>query len=364
MSKVLISGYYGFNNMGDESILTALIGDLRTNIPDIDITVLSENPEITEKNHDVRAVHRKSPFKIIREIRKTDLLISGGGSLLQDVTSKKNVLYYLFVMYMGVLLRKKVMVYSQGMGPIRSDFNRKLTKRVLEKVDVITLRDSRSERFLKEIDLKNDNIYVTADPVIALEENDLEIGKKILEKEGLNLNSRKTVGIAIRGKAKDREFIDNLCDLSDRLVRENDLNIVFIPFHHGEDIKILEEIGAKTGEGVYYLHDQYKISELLSIIGNIDLLVGERLHSLIFSSAMKIPIIALSYDPKINNYLGYISEKVFSDIDEINFEKLYEEILEKLEYEEESKEELSEKIDLLKSKLSRNTEEIKKLLNR
>ncbi len=362
MNKVVISGYYGFNNMGDESILTALITDLRNNIPDIDITVLSENPEITMKNHKVKAVHRKNPISIIKAIKNSDLLISGGGSLLQDVTSKRNVLYYLFIMYLGILMNKKVMIYSQGMGPIRSRFNRRLTKRVLEKIDVITLRDSRSERFLKEINLRNPNVIVTADPVIALVQDDLETGKNILIEEGVEFGERKTVGFVIRGQAKNGKFIMNLCKLADRLIEEDDLNVVFIPFHHGQDLNILKTIEEVADERVICLHDEYTIKELLSIIGNMDLVVGERLHSLIFASVMKVPIIALSYDPKINNYMGYLSEKVFSDIDEIDFEKLHREILMKLEKEEKGEDELAERIDFLKEKLSRNTDEIKKLL--
>lgn len=362
MNKVVISGYYGFNNMGDESILTAIILDLRGHIPDIDITVLSENPEITSKKHNVKSVYSKSLIDIVRVIKGTDLLISGGGSLLQDVTSKKNVIYYLSIMYIAKALKKKVMIYSQGMGPIRSNFNRKLTRLMLEKVDAITLRDSRSERFLKEIHLRNPNLYVTADPVIGLEQNDLELGRTILLSEGVEDEDLPIVGFAIRGRSKDSKFISDLCRLSDRLIGEHGIRVVFIPFHHGEDIHILDHIERDSKEEVICLHDQYTILELLSIVGNTDLMVGERLHSLIFSAVMKVPMIALSYDPKINNFMGYLSEKVFSDIDEIDFDELYEEILEKLSFEDKNKNKLSEKINRLKDKLSKNTIEIKKLL--
>lgn len=362
MKKIVISGYYGFNNMGDESILTAIIADLRENIKDVDITVFSEEPKITMKNHNVRSVYRKNPFKVINEIRKSDLLISGGGSLLQDSTSKRNVIYYLAIMYFGIIMNKKVMIYSQGMGPIRSKFNRRLTKRVLEKVDIITLRDSSSKRFLREIDLKNPNVIVSSDPVFALEQKDLNTGKNILKNEGLDLQEKKTIGFVIRGQAKNRYFIENLCKLVDRLIKDDGLNVVFVPFHHGQDIDILNIIDNSTKNKVICLHDEYSIKELLSIIGNLDLLVGERLHSLIYSSIMKVPIIALSYDRKINNYMGYISEKVFSDIDEIDFEKLHREIIAKIEREEKEKYEISDRIDFLKNRLSINTEEIKKLL--
>ncbi|MDR0424568.1 MAG: polysaccharide pyruvyl transferase family protein, partial [Clostridiales Family XIII bacterium] len=85
--RILISGYYGFNNIGDESILTAVVDSLRAKLPDIEITVLSQNPANTSEKHSVRAADRKSPAAIMGAVRRCDLLISGGGSLLQDVTS-------------------------------------------------------------------------------------------------------------------------------------------------------------------------------------------------------------------------------------------------------------------------------------
>ena len=68
MNKIVISGYYGFNNIGDESILTAIISNIRENIDNIDITVLSKDPELTSKKHKVDAINRKSMLTIIKEI--------------------------------------------------------------------------------------------------------------------------------------------------------------------------------------------------------------------------------------------------------------------------------------------------------
>ena len=123
MNKVVISGYYGFNNIGDESILTAIISNIKDNIEDIDITVLSKDPELTYKNHEVDAINRRDIFGIIKEIKNCDLLISGGGSLLQDVTSSRSILYYLAIILIGIFFKKKVMIYSQGIGPINKNIN-------------------------------------------------------------------------------------------------------------------------------------------------------------------------------------------------------------------------------------------------
>jgi len=112
MHRIVISGYYGFNNIGDESILKAVVENLQERLRRIEITVLSQNPENTREKFGVKAVGRMKPVQIIRSIFKCDLLISGGGSLLQDVTSKRSILYYLAIMWIAILFRKKVFIYS------------------------------------------------------------------------------------------------------------------------------------------------------------------------------------------------------------------------------------------------------------
>ncbi len=92
MTKILISGYYGLNYIGDESILQAVVHSLREQLSDIEITVLSQSPASTSENYGVASVDRKSLWASIVGRENTYLLISGGGSLLQDVTSKRSIL--------------------------------------------------------------------------------------------------------------------------------------------------------------------------------------------------------------------------------------------------------------------------------
>ena len=91
MYKILISGYYGFNNIGDESILRTLIDNLREKLPGVDITVLSQDPAQTSAKFAVKSARRMSLRDIFRCVRRCDLLLSGGGSLLQDATSGRSV---------------------------------------------------------------------------------------------------------------------------------------------------------------------------------------------------------------------------------------------------------------------------------
>ena len=110
MKRILISGYYGFNNAGDEAILRLMIDNLRARCPEAGLTILSHNPEDTARRYGVRSVNRMNPFLILREILHCDLLISGGGSLLQDATSQRSLLYYLSILNLAQALHKKTFI--------------------------------------------------------------------------------------------------------------------------------------------------------------------------------------------------------------------------------------------------------------
>ena len=363
MNKIVISGYYGFDNIGDESILKAMISNMKEKIHGVEITVLSQTPKLTMEANNVNSIDRRNPFKIIREIRKSDLLISGGGSLLQDVTSNRSIIYYLSIIWIGLLFNKKVMIYSQGVGPINNKLNQYFTKKILNKVDFISLRDDDSEELLRSIGITNKNITITADPVIGLKQEDVQLGKEILEEAGLENNHKPTIGFAIRGRNKDQKLEKLMAKLSDRLIDEMGVNIAFIPFHHGEDIKVLDEIKNNMKNKATILRGKYDLVETLSIMGNFDLLIGIRLHSLIFGAVMNTPLIAISYDPKIEGFMESLNQPIFCHIDDLEEESLFEEIKEKINNKDEYKLKLHNRIEYLNQSLYKNEEIILRLLS-
>ncbi|TCO73146.1 polysaccharide pyruvyl transferase CsaB [Marinisporobacter balticus] len=327
MGKIVISGYYGFNNVGDESILTAIVNNLKDSIKDIEITVLSVNPESTSQKHKINAIDRKNIFQIYKAIKNCEVFISGGGSLLQDVTSGRSITYYLVIIFMAIILRKKVLIYSQGIGPINKWFNKYMVQWVLNKVDCISVRDEKSKELLKKIGVYTPDIYVTADPVISLKQGNKKTGREILTKEGMDHQSEKPlIGFAIRGWRDNDEFLSNICKTADKLIEHSNVDVVFIPFHFGEDIKILEEIAHKMEQKAFFIKNKYDIEEMLGIVGNLDLLVGVRLHSLIFAAIMNVPIIAISYDPKIDSFMKSLQLKTLCSTEGLNYVDLILEI--------------------------------------
>lgn len=118
--KVAISGYYGFKNFGDELILSILTERLKRD--GADITVFTVNPEFTAQTYGVKTARTFNPIDVIKTIAATDVLISGGGSLFQDATSVKSVIYYSFVLGLAQLLGKKTIIFTGCRPPLPSDF--------------------------------------------------------------------------------------------------------------------------------------------------------------------------------------------------------------------------------------------------
>ncbi len=363
MVRILISGYYGFNNIGDESILRAVVDNLRGRLDNIEITVLSQNPDFTAQKYGVFSVNRKSATAIIKAIKKCDLLISGGGSLLQDVTSKKSILYYLMIMWAGFLFRKKVFIYSQGIGPILSKINRRLTAATLRYVQGIVVRDEASRELLIEIGVKGEKIIVTADPVLRIRKADLSIGREILIKEGFKPDpDRMTVGFAIREKKTDSNFVDELCISIRRLMEEYRAQIVLIPFHYSEDMAVIEEIEKRLGSGICCIKHKYLTDEMLSIIGNMDILVGVRLHALIHAAIMEVPMIAISYDPKINSFMHSIDLKAMCSVYDFKNDFFIEEFDRTVSRAETIRARVKDRIRVLIKKLDTNEDLIQELM--
>ncbi|WP_324824450.1 polysaccharide pyruvyl transferase CsaB [Sinanaerobacter sp. ZZT-01] len=363
MYRILISGYYGFNNIGDESILRAVIASLKLKLEDIDIMVLSKNPESTARRYHVKSANRKSVTAILKAVKECDLLISGGGSLLQDATSKRSILYYLMIMWLGILLRKKIFIYSQGIGPIVSKLNRKLTAWTLKRVDGIVVRDKASKELLIEIGLRSEDIYVTTDPVLRIPKADLKKGQQILEDEGIALDKNKiTVGFAIRERKINSCFVNELCTSIQRLIAEKDAQIVLIPFHYSEDMAVIREIEKRISGELGCIKHKYLTEEMMSIIGNMDVLVGVRLHSIIHAAVMDVPIIAISYDPKINSFMHSIDMKAMSSIYDFKSDFFMEEFEKTIQNQEEIRIRVQRRMKELLVKLDTNEELILSLM--
>lgn len=328
--NIVISGYYGSKNGGDEAMLAAMLEVLREEIPDLHATVISIDPEYTKRRHNVDAVPKPDICSIIKKIRAADLLISGGGSLLQNVTSGRSLYYYLAIIFLAIIFGRKVMLYAQGIGPIRGVFAHKLMNLIVNRVNLITVRDRGSLEELSRLKITRPKIFCTADPVLAIKPVSLDRGEKILSHHSIARNG-KFIGVAIRHWAGWENFQRELAAALDRLVDKTAAKIIFIPMKFPEDIKASQSVAALMKSPSTVLDEEFTTREILSLVGCMDVLIGVRLHALIFAGVMNVPMLGISYDPKIERFLDSIGEKPLGNLGDVSAQKIFNATLKKLE---------------------------------
>ena len=332
MSKnILICGYYGFDNAGDEAVLFSIVRDLRTVLgEDIEITVLSNDVETTQERYKVKAVNRWGKRGLLDAVKNCDLFISGGGSLLQDVTSKNGILYYLGLIAAAKYYKKPVLIYAQGIGPINSARNRFLTAKLLNKVSAITVRDKESAEELQAMGV-NKAIVVTADPVLSVGRYgaDPTAGKEILGHYGWN-EEKKTLMVALRPWANEHKFVEQVAIACAQMQREG-WQLVFVPMQQSRDDRINEETALKirelNGEMPIVIKEQLMPVEVISVLQNADMVLGMRLHALIIGAALGKPVVGLEYDPKISAFMESIKNTAYEPLYDVQADNLLEYML-------------------------------------
>lgn len=356
---IVISGYYGFNNSGDDAILKAIVNDFKKANSKINIIALSKDPINTERNYKIKAVDRFNFIKVIKSLLKCDVFLSGGGSLLQDITSTRSLLYYLSLIYLAKLFKKPVMVYANGIGPINRKINRYLTKSILNKVDLITLRDNNSEKTVKELGVNNKNVFVTADPVFTLEPTEKEKINKLLKDENIPTDKH-LIGFSVRDWKKSKNIIEVISKTIDYININYDLNVLLIPMHYPEDLEISKIIKENCETEVFILNNKYSVEDIMGVISKLDIIVAMRLHSLIYAATQAIPMVGLVYDPKVEGFLDSIGQDMKCSIEDLDIINLCKTIDKAILKREESKNSL---IDIKNKFINKSRENIKMALS-
>lgn len=322
MTKVVVSGYYGFGNAGDELVLLAIVQQLRSVQPSVEITVLSGDPDTTAAQHGVRAVHRYNPFAVAGALRRSDLLISGGGSLLQDVTSRRTVPYYLGVISLAQTLGVPVFCYAQGIGPLVKHDSRERTRKVLSKVSGITVRDPDSAVLLREIGVRGPSVEVTADPVFGLATSHGAAG----DGGALAGLPGPRIAFAMRPWPARPGWKDEVAGAARRCAESLGGTLVWVALHPPGDVELAEELSDLAGVDNSVLMAGCAPAEWPALFSTFDLVVGMRLHALIVAAACGKPFVGLSYDPKVESLLRQFGQVSPLRVGETDQEALFAEI--------------------------------------
>ena len=322
----IISGYYGFQNIGDDAMLMSIINDLRKFKQDIKILILSKIPSGTTKDYDVESISRINPFRVYFAMKNAKVFIYGGGNLLQDNTSTRSLLFYLGTVWLAKKMRLKVMFYANGIGPLKKKINRLLTKKIMNKVDVITLREKLSYSELKHMEISKPRILLTADSALTvMDSHDID-SESILKSMGID-TTLPLIGFSLRKYPGHEKFVHEkyenvIAKLADHMSEKFGLFPVFFPMQYPNDILILKNVAAKMNNKSFVVEEKLNVFETYGIISGMDMLVGMRLHALVFSAGAGVPMLGLVYDPKIEWFLEYVNQASAGDVRQLEFEEL------------------------------------------
>lgn len=309
MKRVVISGYYGFNNAGDEAIIHSLVTNLselgRRRGEELSFTVFSVDPGKTARCLDVDAVPRTAPLQVLRSLLRCDVFISGGGGLLQDVTGRGlSIVYYLGLVVLARLLGRPVVFYAQGFGPVRSFFNRLLVRLVANRAAIITVRDQGSLDDLVALGVNRPALALTVDPVFMLEPAE----EGTLTLPGLP-EGKPVLGIAVRPWPGQERFLPEIAAAVNCLAAELNAAAVLVPMHYEEDLPICRELALLLRHPAVLLEQTLSPPEMARLFHRFDLVVAMRLHALIFAAQAGVPMLGVGYDRKVEAFLERIGQK-------------------------------------------------------
>ncbi|KGP74529.1 polysaccharide pyruvyl transferase CsaB [Pontibacillus yanchengensis] len=304
--KLVISGFYGLGNTGDEAILDAMVDNLRTSLDEPDITVFSLSPEQTASKHNVKSIYRgwRHDFKEkVRALREADLVLSGGGGLLQDTYPTRIIFgplpYYLLIVFLAKLCGTKVMFFSQGVGPVTTPYGKLLMRLFGNMADFITVRDEYSKKYLEQRHVTKPETVVTADIVFAYQSKRDTICIESLPLTG----DEKLVGVSVRPWFEETAYQTEMAKLLDQFIEEKGVTPVFVPMEGEHDANVSRTIQGhmQHGDQTLVLGSDFTPNQYLQFIGECEMMIGMRLHALIFATLASVPFVAVSYDKKVES---------------------------------------------------------------
>jgi polysaccharide pyruvyl transferase CsaB len=310
--RVFITGYYGFGNIGDEAILAAMVVHLRELCPDLQITATSATPEATAASLGIDAILWSSTYAMLEAVRIADLVIIGGGGIFHDywginpasflTDDHEAITFYAAPAAMAILFDKPVMLYAVGVGPLFSNHAQKFTKFTCDAAAAITVRDAASGRILESIGVVPDRVTITADPVFGLAVPQ-DIAVTSVE------TKRPRIAVALRqwSFGVDPSFWEQeLAAGLDLFLDQHSGEVLFVPFQRLKSIPEDDTFIARRVQALMRHKDRSSVhtsdvspQQMATILRSCDLIVGMRLHSLILGMLSNVPLLALSYDAKV-----------------------------------------------------------------
>jgi polysaccharide pyruvyl transferase CsaB len=308
--RILIAGYYGYNNAGDEAILSGMLNELRNLGDQVEFTVLSGNPERTSTLHGVKAVAWSDIPSLVNAVKNSNLVIVGGGGLIQDYWGVDETSFLtqrqggisefgapiLLAKFFGI----PSMFYAVGVGPLKTPDGKKFAKLLFEAADHATVRDEGSRKLLKEIGVKVKKIPIVPDPAFYAIPDDQDPGfEKVLGEL-----EKPIIGVSLRywEIGVDPEWHAQISKALDLILEELGGTVVLVPYHVS-DFFLEDDERMEHKHRAIITGGKLDPVQRFGAMSCFDLVLGMRLHSLVGALHAGTPAVGIKYDPKVRALL-------------------------------------------------------------
>ena len=332
-SDIVICGYYGFGNLGDELVLEKI----KEALSPLCISVIGA--------HGGGRICRFNLPKIIKAIRSSSVLVLGGGSLLQNATSNRSLYYYLSILKIANFFGRKIMLYANGFGPLAGEKAKKKCAAALAHTDKASFRDADSLACAKKLLTPYTRAYATCDPALS----------PILPKQTEN-----RIAIFLRGKDCTPALLSELCAalLRFRLEISPESEIIFASINSKYDERPCKKAASQLGFKFTALRNA---ADAYDLIASSKITVSSRLHALVLAASSGRPFVTLCHDPKLSAFAKELSLPPALSAD-ITAENLSNRLFEALAFAPENEALLCAEITQTASKLSKKAKRDKKEL--
>jgi polysaccharide pyruvyl transferase CsaB len=315
LAHLLLAGYFGSGNLGDDAILLGFIQGLGNE--GHDVTVMSGVPEETHRNYGFRVVPRKNFDAIKEAMDHCDALVFPGGSIFQDASSVMSVKYYHTLVNMAKAKKKKVLLLAQGVGPVNSFFGKRWTAAAYNMADAVTVRDPFSAQALQSLGVKRP-VRVTADMAFLLPRP-----TEHPDSQEYRVGNMTSVGISVRPHGKGKEVVTLFGELC-RLLFQANVKPVLLEMDRNEDGPLILEISKAQGGKI---PDARKLQTPMNVqqrLARMDTVIAMRLHAGILAATVGIPPFMVSYDPKVTAFAKMLDIAAAPPIEGLTAQRLFE----------------------------------------
>jgi len=296
--KITIAAWIGSNNLGDELILMSLLNQLQANgVALEDITAISKAPKMTSERFAINSIDHFSLFGVFNAIRNSDILIFGGGGILQDDTSIWNLPYHLSRIWIAQILGKKIITVGVGAGPIDTKLGRWLTRNTFNNKKFLFVRDVESKELLASIGISN----ITVGPDLVFSLPRINLPAKGYIAAALRPYSPKggLLPVSMRNSKSDDGFLIDIAKALDETSIKAGLPIRFISFDSDKDVEFQQKIAALMNTEVTF--STPSPSDVADEIGGANVVIGMRFHSAVLAILAGRPSVLIGYSPKVKS---------------------------------------------------------------